>query len=112
MDGFILPTMPAWISIVRELDSEHYVYIEQRTVNPETFFSSTNQGLRFNTQGWSVFAIQVQGITETLKLQDTIQRQEAQRLLAMGGFTGICTDMLAVQQTDQPTDKKRAKTNK
>ena len=112
MDSFILPTMPAWISIVREIDSEHYVFIEQRTINPETLFSSTNQGLRFNTQDWSVFAMQVQGITETLKLQGSMQRQEAQRLVAMGGFTGICSDALAGQQTDQPTDKKRAKTNK
>ena len=112
MDEFILPAMPAWISVVRELDSEHYIYIEQRTVNPETLFSTANPGLRFNTQDWSVFGIQVQGITETLKLQDAIQRHETQRLLSMGGFAGMCTDMLAGQQTEQPTDKKLAKTNK
>ena len=112
MDGFILPTTPAWISIVRELDSEHYVYIEQRTVNPDTLFSTTNPGLRFNTQDWSVFAIQVQGITESLKLQDAMQRHETQRLLTMGGFAGMCTDMLIGQQREQPTDKKRAKNNK
>ena len=59
MDVFLVPTLPAWISIVREPDGEHYVYLEQRTLSPETLLSSTNQGLRFNTEEWSVFAIQV-----------------------------------------------------
>ena len=102
MDVFLPPTMPAWISIVREVDGEHYVYLEQRTLNPETLYSTTNPGLRFNTQDWSVFAIQVQGITESLKLQDTRQRQEAQRLMAMGGFAGI-SDMMVGQQAEQTT---------
>ena len=106
MDSFILPTSPAWISIVREIDTEHYVFIEQRSTNPETLFTTTNQGLRFNTQDWSVFALQVQGITEMLKIQQSLQKQEAQRLTAMG-LTGICNDALAL-----PTDKKRVKSNK
>ena len=106
MDGLILPTSPAWISIVREIDTEHYIFIEQRTTNPETLFTTTNQGLRFNTQDWSVFALQVQGISETLKIQQSLQKQEAQRLAAMG-LTGICNDAMAL-----PADRKRAKGNK
>ena len=105
MDGLILPTSPAWISIVREIDTEHYIFIEQRTTDPETLFTTANRGLRFNTQDWSVFALQVQGISETLKIQQSLQKQEAQRLAAMG-LTGII-DAMAL-----PADRKRTKGNK
>ena len=104
MDGLIMPTTPAWISIVREIDTEHYIFIEQRTTDPAGF-STVNQGLRFNTQDWSVFALQVQGISETLRIQQSLQKQEAQRL-ASTGLTGI-VDALTL-----PADRKRAKGNK
>jgi hypothetical protein len=68
--------------MVREIDGTHSVYLEQRHFDPESFITTTNQGLCFSTDEWHIFTLQVAGVDQALKLgleQDVMNQHMLQK---------------------------------
>ena len=99
-------SVPTWVSMVREQDGSHSVYLEQRSFNCETLVTTTNQGLCFNTEEWSIFALQIAGIDQALKLA----HEEEQRRLLSHNIAAICgLEEPPPLQPLPPDGKKRTK---
>jgi hypothetical protein len=79
-------SVPTWVSMVREQDGSHSVYLEQRTFNFETLVTTANQGLCFNTEEWGIFALQIAGIDQALKLS----HEENNRRLLTHSIATMC----------------------
>jgi hypothetical protein len=82
-------SVPTWVSMVRELDGSHSVYLEQRSFNFETLVTTANQGLCFNTEEWAIFALQIAGIDNALRLS----HEEASRRLLTHTIATMCDEL-------------------